>query len=620
MQIRRPLKTLSNTRVDAILSGWVLDVYPDEDGGLAVWFVTVNDERLRLKADFSARFYVSGPKDHLRALWNYLSDLPYPLKLQNKSVLVIGHGRQNVLEVSASYHLAYQAAVSTANKRLPTLTLLNHSIPFSTRFFCRHNVLPHSFVYAAVSQGKIVSFIPRHPDDVNPAEMPFRLLRIHPVRENGRLSVLEIISETGSSRIPLKPRHRMLINLAALIRRVDPDIVMIHPELRNFFPQLARYCRDHNLSHFNPNRDQLKTHWANRLYGRVLLDEGQVDGFSAYDLDGLIEQAQMTGMTLHDLAGLDERGRAFTQLESRLEAGGRLIQSIPVRRVSIPSPGIIKPAPGRYTFVGLLGFPAFHACLFLQINHPEAGIHQDVLRPLAARQVALEAIRNTLDERDFEVPKLKRQIEALNRLSQAHLKLAFTRRPDLLQVFGKLAARTRITVQDIAVQQGARVLFFNQGSLWLSSPRFFCRRDLHPILDLLAEATGQPVLARHVLPWLQLLPATGATPAGFGHQMNGQPFVTGMPPGKVSGAAGEMQVALARLIGQLPSPGLVSKQLPEILAALRTRFPQAGQLEIFEAARSILFPLGISPQEIEALPTSVSTMRRYKTSLGDNSI
>ena len=47
-------------------SGWLLDVYADQDSGIVLWLLTDDDKRLRLRMDFAVTFYAAGDFSILR--------------------------------------------------------------------------------------------------------------------------------------------------------------------------------------------------------------------------------------------------------------------------------------------------------------------------------------------------------------------------------------------------------------------------------------------------------------------------------------------------------------------------------------------------------------------------
>ena len=64
------------------LLGWLLDVYADPQGKLALWLLGEDGGRHHLRQDFPVTFYASGPTTRLRQLWKYLQEQESELTLQ----------------------------------------------------------------------------------------------------------------------------------------------------------------------------------------------------------------------------------------------------------------------------------------------------------------------------------------------------------------------------------------------------------------------------------------------------------------------------------------------------------------------------------------------------------
>ena len=45
------------------VKGWLFDVYPSEQGEVAVWVISENGERVRLTDKFQPKSYVSGTQE-----------------------------------------------------------------------------------------------------------------------------------------------------------------------------------------------------------------------------------------------------------------------------------------------------------------------------------------------------------------------------------------------------------------------------------------------------------------------------------------------------------------------------------------------------------------------------
>src|SRR3990172_6976349 len=63
------------------LTGWLLDIYPNEND-LTLWVIAEDGQRRVLQQDFVPTLYVDGPDARLRKLWKWLSHQQVPVRLQ----------------------------------------------------------------------------------------------------------------------------------------------------------------------------------------------------------------------------------------------------------------------------------------------------------------------------------------------------------------------------------------------------------------------------------------------------------------------------------------------------------------------------------------------------------
>jgi len=59
-------------------SGWLIDLYEDEEEGLVLWFLSDGGERLRLHKRFSRTFFVDGDRKQLQRLQQMIKRIVSP--------------------------------------------------------------------------------------------------------------------------------------------------------------------------------------------------------------------------------------------------------------------------------------------------------------------------------------------------------------------------------------------------------------------------------------------------------------------------------------------------------------------------------------------------------------
>ena len=113
-------------------TGWLLDVYADQDSGIVLWLLTDDDKRLRLRMDFAVTFYVAGDFSILRQAWIYLRDKDVRLERTARRDLFLGE--RDVLSVTTSIPSNLPKIFSGLSRQFPSLDYYDTDIPLSLRF------------------------------------------------------------------------------------------------------------------------------------------------------------------------------------------------------------------------------------------------------------------------------------------------------------------------------------------------------------------------------------------------------------------------------------------------------------------------------------------------------
>ena len=118
-------------------TGWLLDVYADQDSGIVLWLLTDDDKRLRLRMDFAVTFYVAGDFSILRQAWIYLRDKDVKLERTARRDLFLGE--RDVLSVTTSSPSKLPKIFSGLSRQFPSLDYYDADIPLSLRFIALTN-------------------------------------------------------------------------------------------------------------------------------------------------------------------------------------------------------------------------------------------------------------------------------------------------------------------------------------------------------------------------------------------------------------------------------------------------------------------------------------------------
>ena len=126
------------------IHGWLLDIYPDPDQGVILWFLDGDGiRRHRLHQPFPTSFYVHGRSEDLRTLWRYLKSLPMPLQLSRAEEQDLFAERPLVvLKIVTETPLVQESLFHRLKKSFPDLTYYNADISVDLRYAAQTGIFP----------------------------------------------------------------------------------------------------------------------------------------------------------------------------------------------------------------------------------------------------------------------------------------------------------------------------------------------------------------------------------------------------------------------------------------------------------------------------------------------
>jgi DNA polymerase elongation subunit (family B) len=313
------------------VKGWLFDVYPSEQGEVAVWVISENGERVRLTDKFQPKIYVSGEQDEIEQLASSL--------FSNPSV--------------AAWDFVYKYAQPTDSEksRVLEVTLTDcRRIPAFTRSVLEKGDYLRYHIHNCDLHGDRAYLFSR---DLFPLArvkveamgetLDYRLLdsvrRNHYSAPSLRVTKLEVEvakqSKIASFSDPIGRITAMqgdeqkqmdsgreddkLLQLVRVVKDFDPDIVLTSGGDSYLFPYLIHRAAVNNVTDkFSLNRDDVpsvgkvghsKTSFSYgrtfyraatmRLYGRVHIDRNNTFVLNEADFDGLFEVARVCRVPLH---------------------------------------------------------------------------------------------------------------------------------------------------------------------------------------------------------------------------------------------------------------------------------------------------------------------------------
>lgn len=343
------------------LVGWLLDLYADPQGDIALWLLAEDGQRLRLRQAFPVTFYAAGEPEQLRQLWRFLQQQPTPVTLSRQR-------RRDLFQAEPLPVLACQVAHPAAQTRLfyevsqrfPELTYYDADINLTLRHAARYGTFPLARCRVQADEaGRVCALeVLDSPWELDPllpalrayetetARPQLRIWDMSPEGEPNRSqpAALRIRFELAGDRIrrfdfrlPLDDLRQAIQTLNWWLKRYDPDLILTDWGDTWMLPMLIEAAAQFGLP-LNLSRDPART-TAYRdersyfSYGRIVYRGGQVTLFgrwhidrhnammwSDYALDGVLENARVTALPVQEAARLSPgTGISAMQIRNALE-------------------------------------------------------------------------------------------------------------------------------------------------------------------------------------------------------------------------------------------------------------------------------------------------------------
>ena len=525
-------------------TGWLLDVYADEEGGVTFWLLTDDDRRLRLRMDFSATFYAAGEFSLLRQAWRYLHERD--VKLERVTRRDLFQGERDVMAVTTTSPAQLPGLFADLSRQFPSLEYYDADIPLSLRFIAHTDTHLLGRCRVSFDEEWVQAIEPlTFPWEVDPIPLPLRVLQISPdvapaFREPTSLTIMY---GRGKYQLPLEPVRRVLIGLGADLRRLNPDLILTDYGDTWLFPQLAKWSQETGIE-FNPNRDQGKqvltlradTYFAYgqvihrgaqaHLFGRWHIDRRNAMSFDEYGLEGAMEQARVTGLGVQEMARKSP-GAGITAMQMLTAIRNGIM--VPMQKtqaentktlkelISADRGGLIyQPLIGVHENVAQIDFSSMYPAVMVKHNiSPETvgkedapeGLIPKTLRPLLEKRLMLKNILSDLDPRDCRIPILKARASALKWL----LVVCFGYLGYKNARFGKIESHESVTAtsrelmlqaKEVAEDMGFTVLHMYIDCLFVHQAGFDKPFQFTPLMDAIAEKTGIPIALEGVFKWV----------------------------------------------------------------------------------------------------------------------
>jgi DNA polymerase-2 len=622
-------------------TGWLLDVYAGPQKGLVLWLLCQDENgqpyRLRLWQDFPVSFYAAGPPIHLRRLWRYLEAQPVQIKLSRQEHCDLFQPQPvPVLAVEVAQPAAQPKLFWRISEAFPDLTYYDADLHVAVRHAAQYGTFPLARCRVEANEAGQIQHITTldTPWENDPLPPPLSVLIMQPEVDpfHAEPRCLQLRCGRASYSLALQPERPLLVNLAAILHRHDPDLLLSMWGDTWLLPRLLELSQKLHIPlplnrdpekevSYRPERTYFtygQVVYRGRqvlLFGRWHIDAHNAMLFHDYDVDGALEMARVSSLPVQMAARLSPgTGISTMQIQTALRLG----IMVPWHKQQAERPktalelfssdqgGLVyQPTTGLHSHVGEVDFISMYPSIMAHFNIspetvgserptaelvPELGMIVDrqqpglvpqTLQPLLDKRLALKSRLAVLPPWD---PRRGRY----QACASAHKWLLVTCFGYLGYKnarFGRIEAHEAVTAygreallraKEAAEDLGFSVLHMYVDGLWVQKPDAKRPPDFQTLLDEIVTRTGLPVALDGVYRWVAFLPSrvNPSVPVPnryFGVFQDSSLKMRGIETRRRDSPlfVAETQQSILDLLAQAPQAEALPDCLPEVLRLLR---------------------------------------------------
>jgi DNA polymerase-2 len=531
-------------------TGWLLDIYEDPRAGAALWLLCDDGRRRRLDQPFPVSCYAAGPADRLQELRTWLEARAERIGLHYTERRDLFEPQPvPVLAVETPTPGMQSAWFARAGRIFPDLIWYDADLALPLRHAARFGSFPLARLRLEVDGRGFVRDLAvlSSPWELDPQPAPLRILHLEPDCDPGHAAprFLQLRWEGGSCRLALADPHLLRVNLNAILRRLDPDLLLTawgdtwllpwlleQPEL----PTVLLNRDPGRVPLHRPERSYLAygqvVHRGRQvlLFGRWHLDCCNALLYAEYGLEGALETARVSGMPVQQAARLSP-GSGISAMQVVTALRHNILVPWRKQQAEQPRPAldllhadqgglVYQPIPGVHAHVAELDFISMYPGIMARFNiSPEThgpddppGLIPLTLMPLLDKRIALKQRLAGLGRHDP-----RRKIDRAR--AAAHKWLLVTCFGYLGYKnarFGRIEAHQEVTAwsrecllraKEAAEEAGFQVLHLYVDGLWIRKPDGAPPGDLNPLLVEIAARTGLPIALEGIYRWVAFLPS-----------------------------------------------------------------------------------------------------------------
>jgi len=550
------------TRISEV-KGWLLDLYPNQNGGITLWLLGEDGKRYQLYQKFPITFYAEGRNEELRAAWAWLKSQPIPVTLSRTERRDLFHGMTTVMAIETE-PADQPNLFSALSRQFPDLTYYDADLQLSLRHAATYDTFALAKCKIVVDEADWIQSITvlDSPWDLEHETPPLRVIAIEPDVDpaHAQPRIIRVRTPQGKYKIDLSISPRaILIDLQATLTRHDPDLVLTAYGDTWLMPFLLKLSEETNLG-LSVNRDE--AHPVHRkgarsyfAYGQVIYRGEQVHLFGRwhidiynavmyhdYGLEGIWELARITSLPVQTVARVSPgTGISAMQIRTALKQGILVPwhkQQAEDTKTALDllhadKGGLVyQPTIGLHKDVAEVDFISMYPSVMVHFNispetilrgqydsrtglpltKPEIGLVPETLRPLLQKRIALKEALLCMSKHDIRYAQYKA-------LASAHKWLLVTCFGYLGYKnarFGKIEAHEAVTAygrealllaKEAAEDLGFEVLHLYVDGMWVKKDGCSQAKDIQTLLEAINQRTGLPIALDGIYKWIAFLPS-----------------------------------------------------------------------------------------------------------------
>lgn len=544
------------------LKGWLFDLYPAKQGGATLWFIGEDGKRHRYWQPFPLVFYAAGPSHRLRALWRFLAGRQFPIMLARVERRdLFQENPMHVMEIQLDRQEELQGVFSKARSAFPDLDYYDVDLSLPLRHAACFGTFPLAYCDLKVENQRVESIVPlATPWELDSVLPPLRILKLEPDSDPNHSPPRSLMIHYGRASycLPFQSPRPLLIDLSAVLRQYDPDLVLTRWGDTWLLPRLFDLSKEWNIPlPFNRDETQDVVTLAERsyfsygqivyrgqqlhLFGRWHIDSNNALLYDDFDLDGIYETARVTRLPVQVSARVSPgTGISSMQIVTALQRGilvpWRKQQSERFKTaldlIRRDQGGLVyQPRVGVHENVAEVDFVSMYPGLMVKFNispetagesagdpenlvpfPKEPGLVPLTLAPLLEKRLALKARIRSLSKWDMRLKSDQARATAHKWL----LVTCFGYLGYKNARFGRIEAHEAVTAygreallraKESAESLECTVIQLYVDGLWVKHREWCTPAQFQVVLETINQDTHLPITLEGVYRWIAFLPS-----------------------------------------------------------------------------------------------------------------